>query len=259
MEIVIVLLIALIIIKKFGYLNVKNIIDENQNLLDILKENDYEFYLKTKYGQNVDVNTAFMKRLQSALFVIVVVLAFSIGSMTYIHFMVALVVAHIVFKSGYNKLRNYYKRHLYDIDVALPYYLKGLEILIQHYTVPVALANSIEGAPGMFKDGLQELVDKINKGDSTVEPYMEFARNYPVKDSMRMMRLLYRLSLGGNKNKHEQLSMLSKNISALQAKSREMKYAARLKKMEGMTTIMLVFTGGGAMIFMLMAIFTSMF
>ena len=34
---------------------------------------------------------------------------------------------------------------------------------------------------------------------------MEFAREYPVRDSMRMMRLLYRLSLGSNERKQEQL------------------------------------------------------
>ena len=43
----------------------------------------------------------------------------------------------------------------------LPYYLKSLEILIQHYTVPVALGKSIDDAPDIFKPGLRELIDKI--------------------------------------------------------------------------------------------------
>ena len=34
---------------------------------------------------------------------------------------------------------------------------------------------------------------------------MAFARRYPVRDSMRMMRLLYRLSLGSQERKQEQL------------------------------------------------------
>ena len=62
-------------------------------------------------------------------------------------------------------------------------------------------------------DGLIELINKINAGDSTVLPYMEFAQTYPVRDSMRMMRLLYRLSLGSQENKQEQLLVFSKSVS----------------------------------------------
>ena len=60
-------------------------------------------------------------------------------------------------------------------------------------------------APNIFKEGLKTLIEKINAGDSTINPYMEFAKEYPVRDSMRMMRLLFRLSLGSNERKQEQL------------------------------------------------------
>lgn len=140
----------------------------------------------------------------------------------------------------------------------LPYYLKNIEILIHHYTVPVALAKSIDDAPDIFKPGLKTLIDRINAGDSTIDPYMDFAKEYPVRDSMRMMRLLYRLSLGAQENKHEQLLTFSKSISNLQSKSREQKYKDRLSKMENKTMTMLVCTGGGAMILLLISIFMMM-
>lgn len=44
---------------------------------------------------------------------------------------------------------------------------------MQHYTVPVALARSIDDAPEVFKPGLKELVAKIDAGDSSIEPYMD--------------------------------------------------------------------------------------
>lgn len=47
---------------------------------------------------------------------------------------------------------------------------------------------------------------------------MDFARDFPVRDSMRMMRLLYRLSLGSQERKQEQLLTFSRNISNLQQK-----------------------------------------
>ena len=140
----------------------------------------------------------------------------------------------------------------------LPYYLKSLEILVQHYTVPVALARSIETAPEIFKSGLRTLVDKIEAGDSSVDPYMDFAKEYPVRDSMRMMRLLYRLSLGSQESKQEQLALFSRNVSVLQNKAREQKYQARLDKMEGKTMIMLTCTGGGVLALLMFAMMNMM-
>jgi hypothetical protein len=135
----------------------------------------------------------------------------------------------------------------------LPYYLKSLEILIQHYTVPVALGKSIEDAPEIFRPGLRKLIDRINSGDSSIDPYMEFANNYPVRDSMRMMRLLYRLGLGSQEKKQERLMMFSKTVSSLQNKARETKYKERLGYMESQTMVMLVVTGVGVMIIILIA------
>ena len=85
---------------------------------------------------------------------------------------------------------------------------------------------------------------------------MDFANQYPVRDSMRMMRLLYRLSLGEQYKKHEQMLSFSKTVSSLQLKAREQKYQARLRTMENQTMKMLMFTGGGALIIMLIASFT---
>ena len=67
------------------------------------------------------------------------------------------------------------------------------------------------------------------------------------------MRLLYRLGLGEQEKKHDQLIAFSKSISSLQQKAREQKYASRLSKMESMTLIMLVCTGGGGMLLLLVS------
>ena len=186
-------------------------------------------------------------------------LIFAITSVQSLNFAIKLVlifvVSYLMFKSDYNKVKNFYKVHLHDINLKLPYYLKSLEILIQHYTVPVAITRSLETAPEMFKPGLRDLIASIDAGDSTIEPYMAFARRYPVRDSMRMMRLLYRLSLGSQERKQEQLIVFSRTISNLQNKSRETKYKERLEKMEKKTMTMLTSTGAGVMIILVLAIF----
>ena len=69
---------------------------------------------------------------------------------------------------------------------------------------------------------------------------MDFAQKYPVRDSIRMMRLLYRLGLGEQDKKHEQMLSFSKSVYALQMKARENKYQSRLSVMERQTMKMLL-------------------
>ena len=259
MEIFIVGVIIILLFNYLGTFNFNKFVDDNKVLFSKLKEDDYDFLLVSRYGEKVDVNQMYQKRVKTAIITFLLGLIFAITSVQSLNFAIKLVlifvVSYLMFKSDYNKVKNFYKVHLHDINLKLPYYLKSLEILIQHYTVPVAITRSLETAPEMFKPGLRDLIASIDAGDSTIEPYMAFARRYPVRDSMRMMRLLYRLSLGSQERKQEQLIVFSRTISNLQNKSRETKYKERLEKMEKKTMTMLTATGAGVMIILVLAIF----
>ena len=253
-ELFIVAVIIIFIFVYNGWINIGKFVADNNDIFMMLKESDYDFLLYAKYGDRVyDPNQVFMKRIRNAFFVIVICLFVCISSLSFLNVAVCFIIGFVFFKIPYNDLKTYYKRHLNEVDSLLPYYLKGLEVLVQHYTVPVALARSIDDAPEVFKPGLKAMVAKIEAGDSSVQPYMDFAAMYPVRDSVRMMRLLYRLGLGEQEKKHDQLIAFSKSISSLQQKAREQKYAARLSKMESMTMVMLVCTGGGGMLLLLVA------
>ena len=228
----------------------------NSKLCNLLKEKDYDFLLIAKYGDRVyDPNEVYMKRVKKGVLTSAAIIFIFITNMSYLSIILALVIGFIVYKSQYLSLKKWYKGHLTYIDSLLPYYLKTIEVLIHHYTVPVALAKSIDDAPEVFKPGLKELVSKIEAGDSSIDPYMDFAKEYPVRDSMRMMRLLYRLGLGEQEKKHQQLESFSKSVSSLQAKAREQKYQARLYSMERRTMIMMFVTGGGSLLLLLISIF----
>ena len=264
-EIFAVGIIIFFVFSYIGTFNVNTFIDDNKALFEKLRQDDYNFLLIAKYGEQVDCNAKFNQRVKTSLVVFLIGMFFAITSVSNVNFAVKLVIVlfitYLIYKDDYNRVKNYYKVHLHDINLKLPYYLKSLEILIQHYTVPVALTKSLEEAPEMFKPGLRDLVAAIDSGDSSIDPYMAFARRYPVRDSMRMMRLLYRLGLGSQERKQEQLIVFSRTISNLQSKSRETKYKERLDKMEKKTMTMLTATGAGVMVILLLSIlqtFTSL-
>ena len=248
-------LILFLILTVNGYIKPNKFIQDNQDLFKKLKEDDYEFLVRAKYGDGVDPDVLFEKRIKNGLIAIVCIIFVMLQNLNALKLVVAFVSEYEIFKLDYMNLKKYYKVHLQKIDSMLPYYLKGLEILIQHYTVPVAIGKSIPEAPEIFRDGLVEMINKINAGDATVMPYMEFAQTYPVRDSMR---LLYRLSLGRQERKQEQLITFSKTISSLQQKARETRYKARLEKMEGKTMSMLVSTGLCVMVLLVIAVMQMM-
>ena len=256
------IIIAVIIV---FVLNYNRVVDTNRFVTDTepyfrsLMEDDYVFLLGIRYpGRDINVNELFGTRVRNGLITIIAVIFIFFNQLSFLYVLIAVIAGYLVFKSPYNSLKSYYKANLHHINLMLPYYLKSLEILVQHYTVPVALSRSIDTAPEVFRPGLQRLIARIDAGDSSIQPYIDFANEYPVRDSMRMMRLLYRLSLGSQKDKHEQVMMFSRTVSALQNKAREQKYKERLETMENQTMIMLMSTGGGVMGLMLLSMMVLM-
>lgn len=261
MEFLLIAVIVLFVLEYTKRIDSKKFISDIQPYFSFLMEDDYKFLLSIRYGsdEDLDVNYLFNKRVTQGLLTIVcLVFVFLLSNFSFINVLISFILGFLVFKMPYIKLNNYYKANLEKINQMLPYYLKGLEILIQHYTVPVALRKSVDTAPSVFKPGLKRLCEKIEAGDSSVEPYMDFAREYPVRDSMRMMRLLYRLGLGSQENKQEQLIMFAKNVSTLQNKAREQKYQERLDRMEKKTMSMLMTTGGGILLLLLASMMQMM-
>lgn len=253
-EIFLVGILVFLILTVNGKISTNKFIKDNTEMLLKLKEDDWDFLVKARYGEGVNPNILFEKRVQNGLLIFVILFGMFLSNITFTNIIVCIIGAYVIFKSGYSNLKTYHRKHLHEINMLLPYYLKSLEILIQHYTVPVAITKSIDDAPDIFREGLKDLIAAIDSGDSSIEPYMEFAKKYPVRDSMRMMRLLYRLGLGNQERKQDQLIVFARTISNLQAKSRETKYKERLERMEKKTMIMLSSTAVGVMIILILSL-----
>ena len=257
-EIVIIAVIVFLIMTTSGQLSISQLVSDNQHLFMKLKESDWDFYVRARYGNGTNPDTLFNTRIRNGLIVMVIAFMFMIKDFNSVKLLACVAAGFLAFKLSFWDMKKYYNAHISKIDSMLPYYLKSIEIIIQHYTVPVAIGKSMSSAPEIFKDGLQDMIDAINSGDDSIEPYMQFARTYPVRDSMRMMRLLYRLSLGRQERKQEQILAFSRTISSLQQKARDTRYKNRLDKMESKTMSMLITTDIGVMIVLVFAVIKLM-
>ena len=148
MEIVIVGAIIIFVLIYNNTIDKDKFFADNQKYLEALKEDDYQFLVYARYGEDVDVEQLFSQRVTYAFIAFLIVLALTISgnnsaeiinAQFFLNLVLSFALAAFVFKMPYFQLKSYYKQHLHEIDVMLPYYLKSLEILIQHYTVPVAI------------------------------------------------------------------------------------------------------------------------
>ena len=155
-EIFLIGVIILFIFFYTGKINSSKFVSDNKDLFYLLKESDYDFLLYAKYGDKVyDPNQVFMKRIRNGVLVTVLFIFVFISDLSFVNIILGVVCGFLAFKLQYMDLKKFYRHHLNEVDSLLPYYLKGLEVLIQHYTVPVALARSIDDAPEVFKPGLK--------------------------------------------------------------------------------------------------------
>jgi hypothetical protein len=151
MEIVLIGIIILLLFNYIGTISFNTFVQDNKTLFSKLKEEDYDFLLEAKYGEKVDKELKFQKRVKSTIVVLIVGLLVIITGFNAIKLVIVMAITFLVYKNDYNSVKNYYKVHLHDINLKLPYYLKSLEILIQHYTVPIAPINSL--SPGLNISG----------------------------------------------------------------------------------------------------------
>ena len=149
-EVIILGVLLFIILQYNGSISINKFVNDNQDLFMKLKESDFDFYAKAKYGDAIDIQKLFNIRLRNGMITIFVMIFLFLADLNYINIIFALIAGYLVYKISYVQLKRYYKAHLHQIDLLLPYYLKNLEILVQHYTVPVALGKSIDEAPEIF-------------------------------------------------------------------------------------------------------------
>ncbi len=134
MEILIVGAIIIFILIYNNTIDKDKFFADNQKYFEALKEEDYQFLVYAKYGESVDVDQMYSKRITSAFttFVVVLVLTITssgsaeiINSQFFLNLVLAIVMAALVFKSYYTQLKSYYKRHLQERDIMFRCYLNS--------------------------------------------------------------------------------------------------------------------------------------
>ena len=104
MEIVIV---GAIIIGLLAYNNVisgKKFFEDNDEYFKLLKEDDYDFLVTARYGEKVDPNVLFNRRLKQGGLIIVIFLFIFLTELNLLNITLSVVIGFLAFKSPYTSL-----------------------------------------------------------------------------------------------------------------------------------------------------------
>ena len=77
-EIIIIAILIFVVMTYNGQVSIKDLISDNFYIFRKLKEDDWDFYVRAKYGDTVSSDAIFMKRIRNGLMVIVISMFFFI-------------------------------------------------------------------------------------------------------------------------------------------------------------------------------------
>lgn len=103
-----------------------------------------------------------------------------------------------------------------EIKYAFPNWLLDLVLLLQSENVQVALLKSQQHVPGVLREELLRLNERLENEPESSEPYHMFLRNFDIPEVHSAMGILYSLSIGNSGNADKQISeLVEKNLELL--------------------------------------------
>lgn len=121
---------------------------------------------------------------------------------------------------GKNLMR---KNLIKEVKYAFPNWLLDLVLLLQSENVQVALQKSKEHVPGVLREELFQLTERLVLQPESSEPYHLFLKEFAIPEVHSAMGILYSLSIGNSGNADKQISeLVEKNLTLLDDTEREL-------------------------------------
>ena len=92
-EVLIIGVLLYVILEYNGSISTNKFLNDNKDIFIKMKEKDYDFYLKAKYGDAVDIQSIYNARLRNGMLVMFLLILFFISDLSYIKFIITLIAA----------------------------------------------------------------------------------------------------------------------------------------------------------------------
>ncbi len=133
-------------------------------------------------------------------------------------------------KMGY---RLAYDKVVKEINRVFPAWLMEMALLLQANNVQVSIEKTIEHAPAILKEELQNLSDCLKSKPNAIEPYLNFLKIFQLSSVQSSMKMLYAISESGTGNAQAQIQILVQRNSKMLDKSEKLSNEKSLMGING--------------------------
>ncbi|MCI8881684.1 MAG: hypothetical protein HFH43_01315 [Lachnospiraceae bacterium] len=134
-------------------------------------------------------------------------------------------------KMGY---RVAYDKVVKELNRVFPSWLMEMALLMQGNNVQVSIEKTIDHAPAILKEELQELSDSLKRKPDAIEPYLGFLKTFQLSSVQSSMKMLYSISESGSGDAQAQIQILVQRNSKMLDKAEKL---SNEKSLAGISSI----------------------
>ena len=139
-------------------------------------------------------------------------------------------------KSLYAKIDRYFlKKYVTrELEKVFPKWLMTVSLLLQSENVQIAIYKSYDDAPDILKPALKGLMEELKVHPDSMEPYMNFLKDYTLPEVHSAMKMLYSISEGTGGNYEHQISEILERNQRLMDKAQKIQNEDKLAGLYGL-------------------------
>ncbi len=121
-----------------------------------------------------------------------------------------------------------------EIEKVFPKWLMTVSLLLQSENVHIAIYKSYDDAPEILKPELKTFMEDLKEKPDSMEPYMNFLKEYTLPEVHSAMKMLYSVSEGTGGNFEHQISEILDRNQRLMDKAEKMRCEDELAGLYGL-------------------------
>lgn len=123
--------------------------------------------------------------------------------------------------------RSLYKTLKKKIEIAVPYWIMNVALLLQSRSVRSAIADSYDDAPNILKPALDELLLGLEEFPEDYKSYDLFLKEFDITEVSECMQTLYSLSMGATKDDISSLTDIIDKSTIMMDRAEDLKIKDR--------------------------------
>lgn len=123
--------------------------------------------------------------------------------------------------------RSLYKTLKKKIEIAVPYWIMNVALLLQSRSVRSAIADSYDDAPNILKPALDELLLGLEEFPEDYKSYDLFLKEFDITEVSECMQTLYSLSMGASKDDLSSLTDIIDKSTIMMDRAEDLKIKDR--------------------------------